>query len=85
MARPRPCGGSAVPPKPLIARDRVPRRGVGSAECSDVPREVCELALAHVSSDRVEAAYRPTDLFERRRLLMQEWAAYVAPRTVPAG
>ncbi len=49
-----------------------------AAECSDAPRDVCELALAHVNSDRVEAAYRRTDLFERRRLLMQEWAAYVA-------
>ena len=56
-----------------------------AAECSDAPRDVCELALAHVNSDRVEAAYRRTDLFERRRVLMQEWAAFVAPRTVPAG
>ena len=35
-----------------------------AAECTDAPREVCELALAHVNSDRVEAAYRRTDLFE---------------------
>ena len=34
------------------------------AECTDAPREVCELALAHVNSDRVEAAYRRTDLFD---------------------
>ena len=39
-----------------------------AAECSDAPREVCELALAHVNSDRVEAAYRRTDLFERADL-----------------
>ena len=49
-----------------------------AAECSDAPREVCELALAHVNSDRVEAAYRRTDLFERRRELMEEWAAFLA-------
>ena len=49
------------------------------AELSDAPREVCELALAHVNSDRVEAAYRRSDLFERRRELMQQWADYVAP------
>ncbi len=49
-----------------------------AAECTDVPREVCELALAHVNGDRVEAAYRRSDLFERRRALMAEWAAYVA-------
>ena len=48
-----------------------------AAECWDAPRDVCELALAHVNSDRMEAAYRRTDLFERRQLLMQEWAAYV--------
>ena len=49
-----------------------------AAECSEAPREVCELALAHVNSDRVEAAYRRTDLFERRRELMEEWAAFLA-------
>ena len=50
----------------------------GAAECSDAPREVCELALAHVNSDRVEATYRRTDLFDRRRELMQQWDDYVA-------
>ena len=49
-----------------------------AAECTDAPREVCELALAHVNSDRVEAAYRRSDLFDRRRMLMNDWAAYVA-------
>ena len=49
-----------------------------AAECTDTPREVCELALAHVNSDRVEAAYRRSDLFERRRTLMQQWADYLA-------
>ncbi len=29
-----------------------------AAECTDAPREVCEIALAHVNTDRVEAAYR---------------------------
>ena len=48
-----------------------------AAERTDVPREVCELALAHVNSDRVEAAYRRSDLFEKRRSLMEDWAAYV--------
>ena len=43
-----------------------------------MPREVCELALAHVNSDRVEAAYRRSDLFDRRRDLMAEWADYLA-------
>ena len=51
-----------------------------AAECTDAPREVCELALAHVNGDRVEAVYRRSDLFERRRILMQQWADYIAPR-----
>ena len=49
-----------------------------AAECTEAPREVCELALAHVNGDRVEAAYRRSDLFERRRALMQQWADYLA-------
>ena len=49
-----------------------------AAECTDAPREVCELALAHFNSDRVEAAYRRTDLFEKRRDLMHAWAGYIA-------
>ena len=49
-----------------------------AAECSDAPREVCELALAHVNTNAIEAAYRRTDLFERRRDLMEQWAAFLA-------
>lgn len=49
-----------------------------AAECTEAPREVCELALAHVNGDRVEAAYRRSDLFERRRTLMQQWSDYIA-------
>ena len=36
-----------------------------TAERTDAPREVCEIALAHVNSDRVEAAYRRSGLFDR--------------------
>ena len=53
-----------------------------AAECTEAPREVCELALAHVNRDRVEAAYRRTDLFERRRALMEQWAAFLAGTAV---
>ena len=45
-----------------------------AAECTEAPREVCELVLAHVNGDRVEAAYRRSDLFERRGAFMQQWA-----------
>jgi integrase len=47
-----------------------------AAEQTNFPREVAEAALAHVNADRVEAAYRRSDLFERRRRLMEEWATY---------
>ena len=49
-----------------------------AAERTNQPREVCELALAHVNSDRVEAAYQRSDLFDLRRRLMEQWAAYVS-------
>ena len=41
------------------------------------PREVIEAALAHVVQNKVEAAYAGSDLFERRRRLMDDWAAYL--------
>jgi len=49
-----------------------------AAEKTDHPREVIEAALAHVVQNKVEAAYARSDLFERRRRLMDEWAAYLA-------
>ena len=48
-----------------------------AAERTDHPREVIEAALAHVVPNKVEAAYARSDLFERRRLLMDDWAKYV--------
>ena len=47
-----------------------------AAEQTNFPREVAEAALAHVIADRTEAAYRRGDLFEKRRSLMADWAAY---------
>jgi integrase len=41
------------------------------------PREVAEMALAHTVGNTVEAAYRRGDLFEKRRLMMQDWATYL--------
>ena len=49
-----------------------------AGEETDHPREVIEAALAHVVRNRVEAAYARSDLFERRRLLMDDWARYLA-------
>ncbi len=48
------------------------------AERTNYPREVAEMALAHAIGDKVEAAYRRGDLFEKRRKLMNDWAAFCA-------
>ena len=47
-----------------------------AAERTNFPSEVAEAALAHVVGDKVEAAYRRGDLFEKRRRLMEAWASY---------
>ena len=47
-----------------------------SGEVSSFPRDVAEMALAHVIENKVEAAYRRGDLFAKRRKMMQEWADY---------
>jgi integrase len=49
-----------------------------AAETTSFPHEVCEMALAHTISDKVERAYRRGDLFEKRRQLMRAWADYLA-------
>ena len=36
------------------------------------------MALAHVVGDKVEAAYRRGDLFQKRRQLADAWARYCA-------
>ena len=48
-----------------------------AAECTNAPREVMEAALAHIIKDKAEAAYARSDLFERRRRLMNQWADYL--------
>ena len=47
-----------------------------AAEKTNVQSEVREMALAHQVGDKVEAAYRRGDLFEKRRQLADAWAAY---------
>jgi integrase len=49
-----------------------------TAECTNFPNEVCEAALAHAVANKVEAAYRRGDLFEKRQKLMDAWAAFCA-------
>jgi integrase len=52
-------------------------------EATSTPHAVSEAALAHTIGDKVEAAYRRGDLFQKRAALMQEWADYCAK--APAG
>lgn len=47
---------------------------------SNFPREIVETALAHVIGDKAEQAYRRSDALEKRRKLMEAWAAYCEPR-----
>ncbi len=52
------------------------------------PRDIAEAALAHTVGG-VEGAYFRSDLFERRRALMERWASYVtagpADKVIPIG
>jgi integrase len=53
-----------------------------AAERTTFPAEVAEMALAHTVSDKVEAAYRRGDLFQKRRQLAEAWAKFC--NTAPA-
>jgi integrase len=46
------------------------------SENTNYPHEMAEMALAHAVGDKVEAAYRRGDLFEKRRRMMADWARY---------
>jgi integrase len=46
------------------------------SERTAYPRELCEMSLAHTVGDATEAAYQRSDLFEKRRRLMNEWTRY---------
>ncbi|QTW19955.1 tyrosine-type recombinase/integrase [Comamonas kerstersii] len=48
-----------------------------AAEATDYPQEMAEMALAHVVSNKVEAAYRRGDMLEKRREMMQKWAEFI--------
>lgn len=47
-----------------------------AAEQTNYARDVAEMALAHTIGDKVEAAYRRGDLFQKRERLMADWAKY---------
>lgn len=47
-----------------------------AGEATAHPREVIEFALAHVIKDKAEAAYARSDLFDKRRTLMNDWSIF---------
>ncbi len=49
-----------------------------ASEQTDAPRAVMEAALAHKLGDAAEQAYARSDLFEKRRKLMEAWGRYVS-------
>ena len=67
--------------------DRATTHGFRSAfrdwagECTSASHAVMELALAHAVGSTVEQAYARSDLFERRRRLMDAWAAFLIRET----
>ena len=82
-------GGAALSPVALLRATRkvgeanATPHGMRSAfrdwcsEQTDAPHAVIEAALAHVVPNKAEAAYARSDLFERRRALMEQWAAFL--------
>ena len=46
------------------------------AETTNYPNELAEMTLAHVVSNKVEAAYRRGDMLDKRFSMMNEWASY---------
>jgi integrase len=52
------------------------------SERTAYPGDMAEMALAHAIGSKVEAAYRRGDMFERRRKMMDDWAAFLTmPKT----
>lgn len=49
-------------------------------EQTNYPREIAEAALAHKVGDAVEQAYARSDLFEKRREMMTDWASFLHPQ-----
>jgi integrase len=49
-----------------------------ASEATNYPHNAAEMALAHSIGNKVEAAYRRGDLFDKRKLMMADWAAYCA-------
>ena len=48
-----------------------------AGECTNYPREVCEMALAHDERDQTEGAYSRSDFLDKRRALMNDWSDFL--------
>ncbi|MDR6377313.1 tyrosine-type recombinase/integrase [Paraburkholderia caledonica] len=55
-----------------------------AGEMTAYPRELAEVALAHVKGDATEAAYWRSDVLEKRRRMMDDWASFIS-RPFPSG
>ncbi len=66
-------GGIEAGPNAVLALKRT-----GYTRTSFSLRDVAEMALAHSIGDKVEAAYRRGDLFDKRREMMDAWADFCA-------
>ncbi|RKF14184.1 site-specific integrase [Roseovarius spongiae] len=56
-----------------------------AAERTSFPREIAEMALAHTVGSDVERAYRRTDMIEKRREIMEDWARFLSKTTNEVG
>jgi integrase len=56
-----------------------------AAERTSYPREVAEMALAHIVSDETESAYFRSDMIEKRRRLAEEWSKWCSRPAKAAG
>ena len=54
-----------------------------AAEATDHPADVCEAALAHLIGNATTRSYQRGTMLEKRRVLMNDWAAYVSPGPGP--
>ena len=81
-----PANGSNQIPFRWLHRSRYNSSGVTfcdwAGETTSFPREVIEAALAHGIKDKAEAAYWRSDLFDKRRDLMQAWTTVATPENL---
>ena len=53
-----------------------------AVELTHFPNEMSEVALAHQVGNKVEQAYRRSDMLKRRRAMMEAWADFLHGHTL---